>query len=147
VPAILCHVDDGVTLLTLDFASGGGLQGGTMALYAFDGTWNEEKTGDDPDYKNTNVVRFYRAYHARSGKNDFYVPGVGTRLGEIGRTFGGVFGLGEVPRLKEAYRQLCQNWAAGDTEIDIVGFSRGAAMTLDFCTTSSNTGSRIRTAM
>ena len=30
-----------------------------MALYAFDGTWNEAKTSDDTAYKNTNVFRFY----------------------------------------------------------------------------------------
>jgi hypothetical protein len=33
-----------------------------MALYAFDGTWNSEKDGEDQQYQNTNVVRFYDAY-------------------------------------------------------------------------------------
>ena len=33
-----------------------------MALYAFDGTWNEAKTTEDPSYRNTNVVRFFNAY-------------------------------------------------------------------------------------
>lgn len=33
---------------------------------------------------------------------------------------------------QEAYQQRCKNWAAGDTPIDIVGFSRGAALALDF---------------
>src|SRR5262249_54967707 len=46
---------------------------------------------------------------------------------------GGVFGLGELPRILEAYDHLCEQWAAGDRIIDIVGFSRGAATTLDFC--------------
>jgi uncharacterized protein (DUF2235 family) len=44
-----------------------------------------------------------------------------------------VFGLGELPRINEAYDHLCKTWAAGDHIIDIVGFSRGAATTLDFC--------------
>ena len=104
-----------------------------MALYAFDGTWNEAKTSDDKAYKNTNVFRFYEAYHAASNQNDFYVPGVGTRFDALGHVFGGAFGLGELPRIKEAYARLCENWANGDRVIDVVGFSRGAATTLDFC--------------
>ena len=104
-----------------------------MALYAFDGTWNAAKDDDDPDSKNTNVVRFFQAYRKHSGTKDFYVAGVGTRFGGVGRALGGAFGLGVLPRINEAYDQLCQNWAAGDTIIDVVGFSRGAATTLDFC--------------
>src|SRR5262245_14448543 len=105
-----------------------------MALYAFDGTWNEAKDGEDHEYKNTNVVRFFNAYHANSGKSDFYVAGVGTRFEAVGRALGGVFGLGELPRILEAYDRLCRNWVEHDDRIiDVVGFSRGAATTLDFC--------------
>src|SRR5262249_4107610 len=43
------------------------------------------------------------------------------------------FGLGVLPRLNEAYAHLCQGWDEGDHVIDVVGFSRGAATTLDFC--------------
>ena len=104
-----------------------------MALYAFDGTWNESKTTEDPRYQNTNVVRFFDAYarNTAAGSN-FYVAGVGTRYDAIGRVLGGAFGLGELPRIKEAYAHLCRAWAAGDSTIDIIGFSRGAATTLDF---------------
>jgi hypothetical protein len=104
-----------------------------MALYAFDGTWNKEKTGEDVEDQNTNVVRFRNAYEKNSGKKQFYVAGVGTRFDHIGAVLGGVFGLGELPRINEAYDALCKTWVAGDTDIDIVGFSRGAATTLDFC--------------
>jgi hypothetical protein len=106
-----------------------------MALYAFDGTWNEAKDGDDPDYTNTNVVRFFRAYqsHSTTKDFDFYVAGVGTRFDVAGKVAGGVFGVGELARIDEAYDALCKAWAAGDRIIDIVGFSRGAATTLDFC--------------
>jgi hypothetical protein len=104
-----------------------------MALYAFDGTWNIRKDGDDPDYRNTNVVRFFDAYHARSNTRDVYVEGIGTRYELAGRIIGGMFGLGELPRMNEAYDRLCRNWADGDRVIDVVGFSRGAATTLDFC--------------
>lgn len=103
-----------------------------MALYAFDGTWNQAKE-NDTDGKNTNVSRFFEAYRQHSGTNDYYRAGVGTRLGALGKVVGGVFGAGELPRLNEAYDHLCQAWADGDRIIDIVGFSRGAATTLDFC--------------
>lgn len=103
-----------------------------MALFAFDGTWNTAKDGEDPQYQNTNVVRFFRAYQQRSKTDDFYLPGVGTRFDFIGRALGGTFGLGELPRINEAYDHLCKTWAT-DPVIDIVGFSRGAATTLDFC--------------
>ena len=103
-----------------------------MALFAFDGTWNTAKDSEDPQYQNTNVVRFFRAYKERSKTDDFYLPGVGTRFDFIGKTLGGFFGLGELPRINEAYDHLCRTWAT-DPVIDIVGFSRGAATTLDFC--------------
>lgn len=104
-----------------------------MALYAFDGTWNEAKTTEDPAYQNTNVVRFFNAYAKNTppGSN-FYVAGVGTRFDAIGRVLGGAFGLGELARIKEAHEHLCRAWIAGDKLIDIIGFSRGAATTLDF---------------
>jgi hypothetical protein len=106
-----------------------------MALYAFDGTWNSDKLGDDGGLTNTNVVRFYHAYDRNSPQPNFnfYVSGVGTRHQEVGKVFGGLFGLGELPRIEEAYDRLCAAWAANDRVIDLIGFSRGAATTLDFC--------------
>jgi len=103
-----------------------------MALYAFDGTWNTKKDKEDDTHHNTNVVKFHAAYEKASQKRQFYVSGVGTRWDKIGAVLGGTFGLGERPRLNEAYRRLCENWDAGDRKIDIVGFSRGAATALDF---------------
>ena len=114
-----------------------------MALYAFDGTWNTRKDGDDPAYDDTNVVRFFEAYTARSNTRDFYVEGVGTRMEAAGRIIGGLFGAGELPRLNEAYDHLCNNWETNhDRVIDIVGFSRGAATTLDFCHMTQDRGIR-----
>lgn len=106
-----------------------------MALYAFDGTWNEGKTDEDPQSTDSNVVRFFRAYHKNSTKPelDFYLKGVGTRFDLLGHIVGGFFGMGELPRINEAYARLCAAWAANDHTIDIIGFSRGAATTLDFC--------------
>jgi hypothetical protein len=114
-----------------------------MTLFAFDGTWNQEKAGDDPRSINTNVVRFFRAYdqHTQAANQapgtvpveNFYVAGVGTRFDLAGKALGGLFGIGALARIEEAYAHLCQAWTRGDTTIDIVGFSRGAAMALDFC--------------
>jgi len=110
-----------------------------MALYAFDGTWNTQKD-NDVQYDNTNVCRFYETYKATSGTHDVYEKGIGTRfdkipvVGAVSRAIGGAFGAGELDRLLDAYRQLCINVVEhGDTAVDLVGFSRGAATCLDFC--------------
>lgn len=99
-----------------------------MALYAFDGTWNKERTAGEYG-RNTNVVLFRDAY---LGNKKFYQKGVGTKLRFLGKLFGGAFGAGGHGRIADAYKELCACWLAGDTEIDIVGFSRGAALALAF---------------
>ena len=104
-----------------------------MALYAFNGTWNSEKTDDTAtetvEYDlNTNVVKFRDAYQGPH----FYLNGVGTRLGRFGWLFGGAFGIGGQSRLGEAMAALDANLARGDAVIDIVGFSRGAALAATF---------------
>ena len=92
-----------------------------MALYAFDGTSNEDHIDDTMD---TNVVRFTEAYQGER----CYRSGVGTRMGTVGRIFGGWMGLGLHARVSEALDDLKENFAKGDTTIDIVGFSRGTAL-------------------
>ena len=99
-----------------------------MALYAFDGTWNREHS-DEEVARNTNVRRFFSLYE---GTRNVYVSGVGTRMGLFGRLVGGVFGAGGFSRLTDMHRSLCANYTAGHTRINIVGFSRGAALALDF---------------
>ena len=117
-----------------------------MSLYAFDGTWNTDMDGEE-NYRETNVLRFYNAYHANSGLKDFYVEGIGTRFGAVGRAIGGAFGAGELPRLEEAYDALCTNWTDGDRDIDVIGFSRGAATALDFCNFVQHKGIRKRNTL
>jgi hypothetical protein len=61
-----------------------------MALYAFNGTWNSEKTDDlattaHEDEGNTNVIRFRGAYE---GQHTSYCNGVGTRLSWFGKLVG-----------------------------------------------------------
>lgn len=97
-----------------------------MALYAFDGTWNSDEADDIED---TNVVRFKELY---MGNNAEYLEGVGTRFGGIGKMLGGIFGAGGKTRIDEMYEELCENWQKGDRVIDIIGFSRGAALAVHF---------------
>ena len=96
-----------------------------MALYAFDGTWNKDEAEEGAD---TNVVKFAEAYTEET----CYRPGVGTRFGKLGKIFGGLFGAGADQRLDEMLQELDSNFADGDRVIDIIGFSRGAALALDF---------------
>jgi len=109
-----------------------------MALYAFDGTWNQERSMGEYG-KNTNVPRYRNCY---LGDTNFYTKGVGTKLGLFGRIFGGAFGVGGRHRIEAAYQKLCENYSAGETPIDIIGFSRGAALALHFANTVIKRGIR-----
>ena len=97
-----------------------------MALYAFDGTWEYDFKNPDQD---TNVIRFRDAY--ASGEV-VYLPGVGTRFGWLGHIVGAVTGAGGRQRVHEAIEAFRRHQTAGDTTVDIVGFSRGAALALHF---------------
>jgi uncharacterized protein (DUF2235 family) len=94
-------------------------------LYAFDGTWNLDKPGADRD---TNVLWFRQAYTGHAT----YWAGVGTRFGALGHALGGITGAGGRSRVDEAVETFGLTLDAGDQEIDIVGFSRGAALALEF---------------
>lgn len=96
-----------------------------MALYAFDGTWNIDKPGTEHD---TNVVWFHNAY--RGPKH--YFKGIGTRFGELGKIIGGATGAGGRDRVDDALEAFHANRSQGDRVVDIVGFSRGAALALEF---------------
>ncbi len=98
-----------------------------MALYAFDGTWNGDKADEA---KETNVRKFCLCLPA--DMNVFYLEGVGTRMGFIGKLLGGAMGAGGHFRIHEAMEKLRQFVAEGDRTVDIIGFSRGAALALHF---------------
>ena len=109
-----------------------------MALYAFDGTWNSEKDAGEYD-RNTNVVRFKDQY---SGPKFFY-KGVGTKHGVLGKFFGGAFGVGGQDRIDAARKDVARQVAAGDRIIDIIGFSRGAALAAHFANAIANDGVKV----
>ena len=106
-----------------------------MALYAFDGTWNSEKDAGRYDL-NTNVVRFKDLY---TGTKFFY-KGVGTRHGTLGKLVGGAFGVGGHDRIEDATKDVARQFAIGDRDIDIVGFSRGAALAVHFANVIGDSG-------
>lgn len=107
-----------------------------MALYAVDGTWNEDEAAPGRD---TNVVRFRDIYEGAVE----YREGVGTRFGTVGRLLGGVFGVGGRSRIEEMYDAARNNWEAGDRIFDIVGFSRGAALAAHFANVLAKEGLRL----
>lgn len=128
-----------------------------MALYAFDGTgdnWDTApKRGESIETQTkafeqvklqeplandrfaTNVVLFAKEYNqAKVGRVEYF-PGVGsgTRVDRSLRRsadfiFGGAFGWGAKAILQEAEEALRNNVANGDSIIDIIAYSRGAAI-------------------
>ena len=105
-----------------------------MALYVFDGTGNEDEEFD------TNALEFFRAFQdplknddPKKPRGSLYLKGIGTRaLTRIGDLLAEKWGLGGHRRVREALDRLENNQEAGDTDIHIVGFSRGAALALSF---------------
>jgi uncharacterized protein (DUF2235 family) len=108
-----------------------------MALYAFDGTGNEDQELAERD---SNVVDFFEAYvdplkntDPKQERGSLYLKGIGRRAKTfLGRPLAEAFGLGGHQRVREAMERLENNVEAGDSTIDIVGFSRGAALAMSF---------------
>jgi uncharacterized protein (DUF2235 family) len=112
----------------------------TMALYAFDGTGNEDQEDETRD---TNVVKFFVAYDdpAKNADPDapfgsLYLKGIGRAAHTlIGKGVSESLGVGGHHRVRQAMSRLRKNLARGDGAIDVVGFSRGAALALSFANT------------
>src|SRR5206468_3710086 len=108
-----------------------------MALYAFDGTGNEDREGTTGD---SNVLLFFQGYDDPAKNDDpdkdrgsLYLKGIGTRAKDpVGMGAAEAFGFGGLARINDALKRLGKNLGAGDTTIDVVGFSRGAALAIDF---------------
>lgn len=108
-----------------------------MALYAFDGTGNEDREGT---LRDSNVLMFFNGYEdpqktqepSENGRS-LYLKGIGTRAKEIvGKALAEQFGIGGHQRISDALARLDKNVAAGDSDIDVAGFSRGAALAISF---------------
>ncbi|MDD4870755.1 MAG: DUF2235 domain-containing protein [Kiritimatiellae bacterium] len=93
-----------------------------LALYAFDGTWNDVEKMKRP----TNVAKLRDIYQGLK----WYEKGVGTDWYTM--LIGGVTGAGGRNRIKNMYKKLTEYYNTPDPrgenqQIDIIGFSRGAA--------------------
>lgn len=109
-----------------------------MALYAFDGTGQKDDDPAKEDVRDTNVSRFFFAYRPADDttlpKDDWhnhYQRGVGS-AGLLRRALGTITGFGGRTFIRKALNKLEDNIERHDTTIDVVGFSRGAALALDF---------------
>lgn len=91
-------------------------------VFCFDGTWNRL---DAPDPTNVVITAQSLSPSGADGVSQFiyYDQGVGTTRGQ--HYLGGMFGMGVVRKLNDAYRNLIFNYTPGD-EIYVFGFSRGA---------------------
>ena len=108
-----------------------------MALYAFDGTGSEDRNGADRD---SSVLDFFRAYDG-GPRNDnpslpigsLYLKGIGNRSRAfVGHNAPEAFGVGGHRRVRQALDRLENNLETGDTVVDVIGFSRGAALAVSF---------------
>ena len=105
-------------------------------VICFDGTWNRLDSRHSTNVVITaeSVVPFARDQVAQV---IFYDEGVGTGKWEHLR--GGMFGMGIVQNLADAYRFLIFNYTPGD-QIYVFGFSRGAFTARSFAGLLSNCG-------
>src|SRR5262245_65495110 len=108
-----------------------------MAIYAFDGTGDKDL---DACSGNSNVLEFFRAYDGSPRNDDpsikvgsLYLKGIGTRSRAfVGDNPAEAFGIGGHRRVRQALDRLENNLEVGDTVVDIIGFSRGAALAVSF---------------
>jgi uncharacterized protein (DUF2235 family) len=105
-------------------------------VFCFDGTWNRLDASTP-----TNVVITAESVLPMADDGTaqaiFYDEGVGT--GRFDHLRGGLFGLGVVDKLGDAYRFLTFNYTPGD-EIFVFGFSRGAFTARSFVGMLRNCG-------
>ena len=91
-----------------------------LALYAFDGTGTDEQAF-------THVRMLYEAHYKEMKE---YEEGVGSHW--YSKILGGITGFGGSLKLEKMYKKLVRIYEAGDKNIDIIGFSRGASLAREF---------------
>jgi uncharacterized protein (DUF2235 family) len=111
-----------------------------MALYAFDGTGNEDKPDNEDGGFDSNVLHFFRSYEdplknddRKKDRGSLYLKGIGMRAHSlIGETLAKALGIGGHRRVRQMMKRLENNLKADDQVIDVIGFSRGAALAVSF---------------
>jgi uncharacterized protein (DUF2235 family) len=107
-----------------------------MALYAFDGTGS----GEEGVERDSNVLHFFRGYDGGPMNDDpaaelgsLYLKGIGARPRSfVGHHPAEAFGVGGHRRVRQAIDRLENNFESGDAVVDVIGFSRGAALAVSF---------------
>jgi uncharacterized protein (DUF2235 family) len=99
-----------------------------LALYAFDGTWQDR---DRPGSNKTNVAKLWDVYLYQKE----YQRGLGTGFGT--RIWGGLTGFGGRVHISRMYKKLRRIYNTPDPtgenqKIDVIGYSRGAALARAF---------------
>jgi uncharacterized protein (DUF2235 family) len=108
-----------------------------MALYAFDGTGQRDDKPELEDANDTNVARFFFAYRPNDAdlpiddRHNHYQRGIGS-AGLLRKALGTITGFGGRTFVRRAIDKLKDNIESGDTTIDVIGFSRGAALAVSF---------------
>ncbi|MES9821297.1 MAG: DUF2235 domain-containing protein [Candidatus Thiodiazotropha sp.] len=104
-----------------------------LLLFAFDGTWIDRDSTNPRMAITSNVELFRQYYENANGLNStVYIDGVGTDE-PVDSVIGGAFGLGARERIDRAIVLLRDHLRnSDDRSINIVGFSRGAAMAREF---------------
>jgi uncharacterized protein (DUF2235 family) len=114
-----------------------------MALYAFDGTGQDDRDDNETSGFDSNVLHFFRAYVDNDKDFDFtdgadrvgslYLKGIGRRADtHTGELVGQAFGIGGHRRVGMMMDRLAANLQAGDANVHVIGFSRGAALAVSF---------------
>ena len=106
-----------------------------LNLYAIDGTGSDEDT-------QSNVSKFVGRYSPSNGQANYY-RGVGNPADNwrFGQSVGGAFGAGAAGLVKKVACQICTDYHKdSNIKIDIVGFSRGAAIANEIATELQKNG-------
>lgn len=100
-----------------------------LILFAFDGTGNSEHP--KPDSSISNVLKFYEVYDEIQNGKKFYITGIGTTNQDMPYAGSAITGEGFDQRvslgLKFLNDYIKESANTGLLDIDVVGFSRGAA--------------------
>ena len=108
-----------------------------MALYAFDGTGQRDDKPESEETKDTNVARLALAYRPYDldlpidDRHNHYQRGIGS-AGLLRRALGTITGFGGRTFVRRGLSKLRENIDRNDVIVDVIGFSRGAALALDF---------------
>jgi len=107
-----------------------------LSLYAFDGTDNDQEK-DFKKKEETNVAILASLYKVKGVDIAIYKNGVGTRDG-IRNKLGEINGLGFQARVTDMFSRFEIQRQAGDCQVNITGFSRGAAEARQFANSIKN---------